>query len=70
MILPGLPIRHIVLESVLPGFEWISFRAFAIGLVESFLFGAYAGLSVAMLHNLFARRQGSRRSALSVTSTT
>ena len=29
---------------VLPGFEWYSWRGFLVGLIESFLSGAYAGL--------------------------
>ena len=56
LFLPGLPIRHVVLEAVLPGFEWISLGAFALGLAESFFFGAYAGLLFALLYNFFSRR--------------
>lgn len=56
LLLPGLPIRHITLEAVLPGFVWISPGAFLLGLVESLLFGLYIGAAIAGLHNLFARR--------------
>jgi hypothetical protein len=56
LILPGLPTKHVVLEAILPGFEWISLGAFALGLAESFFFGAYAGLLFALLHNYFSRR--------------
>lgn len=56
VIAPGLPISHATLELVLPGFVWISPAAFVLGLVESFLFGVYAGLLFVPLHNFFARR--------------
>lgn len=56
LIMPGLPVKHVTLEAVLPGFVWISPSAFFLGLVESFLFGIYAGLVFVPLHNFFARR--------------
>ena len=56
LLLPGLPIAHRTLELVLPGFVWISASAFVLGLVETFLFGLYAGFAFAVLHNLFASR--------------
>lgn len=49
---------HGFLEQILPGFEWISIRSFFLGLVESFLWGAYAALIFVPLHNFFARRAG------------
>ncbi len=58
LILPGLPIQHSALQVLLPGFVWISASAFVLGLVESFLYGLYAGAVFAMLHNFFARRWG------------
>ena len=68
LLFPSLPIRHVVLESVLPAFKWISPGAFALGLVESFAFGAYAGCLLALLHNFFARRTAVvQRSGVSVT---
>jgi hypothetical protein len=48
------------LEIALPGFQWLSIGAFALGLVESFLYGAYAGLVYTPIHNFFARRFGVR----------
>ena len=66
---PGLPIKHVVLEAVLPGFVWISPGAFLLGLVESFLFGVYAGLVFVPLHNFFARPSHRSRFASSVTRT-
>jgi len=44
------------LELVLPGFKWLTLRGFFIGLVESFLYGAYAGLVYVPVYNFFVRR--------------
>lgn len=44
------------LEITLPGFHWLSPASFALGLVETFLYGAYAGLVFTPIHNLVARR--------------
>ena len=46
------------LAIVLPGFRWLTVAGFLIGLLESFLYGAYAGLVVGWLYNGFARRWG------------
>jgi len=68
VLFPTLPIPHVTLEAILPGFKWISPGAFALGVVESFLFGAYAGLVFGPLHNFFLRRTAAaQRSGLSVT---
>lgn len=45
-----------LLEQVLPGFKWLTPQGFFIGLVESFLYGAYAGLVYVPIYNFFARR--------------
>ncbi|MEO6663168.1 MAG: DUF5676 family membrane protein [Rubrivivax sp.] len=47
---------HTLLEQVLPGFKWLTWQGFAIGFVESFLWGAYAGLVYVPIYNFFARR--------------
>lgn len=47
---------HVFLEQVLPGFKWLTLQSFLIGLVESFLYGAYAGLVYVPVYNFFARR--------------
>jgi hypothetical protein len=47
---------HKFLESVLPAFHWISFGALVLGLVESFLWGAYIGLVFVPIYNFFHRR--------------
>ena len=44
------------LEQVLPGFRWLTPDGFLIGLVESFLYGAYAGLVFTPIHNALWRR--------------
>ena len=55
VIAPGLPIPHRTLELLLPGFSWISLGAFVLGLVETFLYGVYAGCLLVLTHNFFAR---------------
>ena len=47
---------HPFLEQVLPGFKWLTLQGFLIGLVESFLYGAYAGLVYVPVYNFFVRR--------------
>lgn len=47
---------HGFLEQVLPDFKWLTLKGFFIGLVESFLYGAYAGLVYVPVYNFFARR--------------
>lgn len=44
------------LEQVLPGFKWLTWSGFLIGLVESFLYGVYAGIVYVPVYNLFKRR--------------
>ena len=46
------------LEMVLPAFKWLTFWGFFLGLLESFLFGAYAGLVFVPIHNFLSRRWG------------
>ena len=54
------PSLHMVsfLEMVLPAFKWLTFWGFCLGLVESFLYGAYVGLVFVPIHNFFARHWG------------
>ena len=47
-----------VLEMALPGFKWLTFWGFCLGLIESFLYGAYAGLVFVPIYNFLARRWG------------
>jgi hypothetical protein len=46
------------LEIILPGFKWLTFGAFIIGLVESFLYGVYAGLVYTPIYNFYNNRWG------------
>lgn len=45
-----------LLEALLPGFKWLSVSRFVLGLVESALYGAWAGILYSSLYNYFARR--------------
>lgn len=44
-----------VLEAMLPAFKWLSIEGFLLGLVESFLYGAYAGVAFVPIYNLMCR---------------
>jgi hypothetical protein len=46
------------LEAMLPAFRWLTPVGFLLGLVESFLYGAYAGLVFVPIYNRLARRWG------------
>ncbi|MEQ1854920.1 MAG: DUF5676 family membrane protein [Longimicrobiales bacterium] len=46
------------LEMVLPAFTWLTFSGFWLGLLESFLYGAYAGLVFVPIYNVLVRRWG------------
>lgn len=46
------------LETWLPGFEWLTVTGFIIGLAESFLYGAYAGLVFVPIYNALHKRWG------------
>ncbi len=41
---------------LLPGFVWLSWPSFLLGLVESFAYGFYVALVFGPLFNFFARR--------------
>jgi len=47
---------HQFLEMVLPAFKWLSVGGFFLGLIESFLWGAYVGLVFVPIYNMFYRR--------------
>lgn len=44
------------LEMILPGFKWLSLGSFILGVVESFLYGAYVGLVFAPIYNFVLGR--------------
>lgn len=47
------------LEITLPGFRWLTLWGLLIGMVESFLYGVYAGLVYTPIYNFFHRTWGS-----------
>jgi 2TM family of unknown function (DUF5676) len=46
---------HQFLEIVLPAFKWLSVGGFFLGLIESFLWGAYVGLVFVSIYNALYR---------------
>lgn len=52
------PSLHVaaLLEMILPAFKWLTFWGFCLGLIESFLYGAYAGLVFTPIYNWLVRR--------------
>lgn len=46
-----------VWRKLLPGFEWLSWKGFLIGLVESYGYGWYFALIWVPLYNVFASRR-------------
>lgn len=56
LFLPSLPIAHSALTIVLPGFTFLSWPSFALGLVETFGYGWYIALVFGSLYNFFAAR--------------
>lgn len=44
-------------QRLLPGFEWISWRSFALGLAESYAYGWYIVLIWVPLYNVFSARR-------------
>ncbi len=45
-----------LLEAVLPRFQWLSPGSFVLGLAETFLYGAFAGLVFTLIHNFVTAR--------------
>ncbi|MDI6800991.1 MAG: DUF5676 family membrane protein [Thermodesulfovibrionales bacterium] len=46
------------LEAVLPAFKWLTFGGFILGLVESFLYGVYAGIVFVPVYNFISKKFG------------
>lgn len=63
LIVPSVYHAKQLLEMTLPGFHWISVPAFFLGLAESFIYGAYAGVLFAVIHNFFVRNAEPRDKA-------
>lgn len=47
---------HQFLETILPAFKWLTIGGFFLGLIESFLWGAYIGLVYVPIYNFFHKR--------------
>lgn len=45
------------LEQILPGFRWLTWPGFAIGLLKSLLYGVFAGVTFCPIYNLLHRRR-------------
>lgn len=56
LVTPEAMHMHGFLEAVLPAFKWLTWPSFLLGLGESFLWGAYIGLVLTPLHNMYHRR--------------
>ncbi len=54
LIFPGQAMYGTWLR-LLPGFTWLSWQSFLLGLAESFAYGWYVALVFAPLYNLFVR---------------
>lgn len=58
LIVPQSSHVYQFLEAVLPAFKWLTVWGFFLGLIESFLYGAYVGLVFVPIHNFLTRRWG------------
>lgn len=61
LITPQSLHMHVFLEQILPGFKWLTWWGFLLGVVESFLYGVYAGIVYVPIHNGLTRRFGDAR---------
>lgn len=57
LIFPGLSMYQSWLR-LLPGFEWLTWKSFLLGLIESFFYGIYAALIFVPLYNFFNIKLG------------
>ena len=58
LVVPAAVHSSWLLEAILPGFKWLSLGSFVLGLIETALYGAGAGILYSALYNYFARRAG------------
>ena len=58
LIVPESLHNHQFLEAVLPAFKWLTFTGFCLGLLESFIYGVYAGLVFVPIYNFLWRKLG------------
>ncbi|VAW97069.1 hypothetical protein MNBD_GAMMA21-840 [hydrothermal vent metagenome] len=57
LIFPGYAM-HEAWHKLLPGFEWISWKGFFIGLIETYAYGWFFALIWVPLYNVFVARYG------------
>jgi hypothetical protein len=57
-VLPAEFGMHHLLETVLPGFEWLNLGTFFIGLFASILWGVYLGIGFSVIYNAFNKTNG------------
>ena len=55
-LLPEYAMYH-AWQALLPGFEWISWKSFLLGTIETYGYGWYFALIWVPLYNFFASRQ-------------
>ena len=58
MVTPASMHMTAFLEQILPGFVWLTWLGFFVGLLQSFLYGAYAGLVYVPIYNFLHRKWG------------
>tara|TARA_R110002049_G_scaffold598_8_gene3339 strand:- start:89 stop:346 length:258 start_codon:yes stop_codon:yes gene_type:complete len=56
LVTPDSLHMHTFLETILPAFQWLTWWGFLLGLLESFLYGVYAGLVFVPIYNFFHKR--------------
>lgn len=61
LITPQSLHMHVFLEQILPGFTWLTWWGFVLGLIESFLFGVYAAIVYVPIYNGLTKRFGTGR---------
>ena len=61
LIVPLSLHMHVFLEQVLPAFKWLTWAGFLLGLIESFLYGVYAGITFVPIYNWINQRWGVTR---------
>mgnify|MGYP001205300691 CR=1 FL=1 len=59
LVLPGWGLHRPWMQFFV-GFTWLTWPSFLSGLVQSFLYGAYAGLMFGLIFNALARRPAAR----------
>ena len=58
LLVPGRFHPAWLLEAILPGFTWLTVPTFVLGVIETALYGAWAGLLFSALYDYFASRAG------------